>query len=177
MGGQESKCSERGSFFIDLAKPSFFSGEFVQGTINLKSEGYESNKIFLVLTGEEKLKMQYKHGKNTRYAKAKEPIFQQVIDIYYFEGGKVPPGQFQFPFSVQLPKWFPPSFFWKFKEGDEKYKCQIRYKLKAYAVDNTGKDKPIYGKRVLLVSPNPPPPSRSQEMKNKTEVTTCCIVN
>ena len=132
----------------------------------------------MVLEGEEKVKMRYETGsgdnRRTVHKKQKEEIYKQIIDIFYFADGHVPAGQFSFPFSVQVPNWLPPSFMWKYHDSDEKYKALIRYKIKAYIVDNHKKDKPIYGKRVLLVNPNPPPMAQAAEMVNKSEVKTCC---
>jgi hypothetical protein len=96
MGAQGSKCSTQGSIFIELSKPSFYAGEFIQGTINLQSNGYFSNKIFLVIEGEEKVKLRYETGsgdnRRTVKKKQKEEIFKQVVDIFYFAGGQVPAG-------------------------------------------------------------------------------------
>lgn len=78
---------------------------------------------------------------------------------------------------MQVPNWLPPSFMWKYKDMDEKYKAQIKYKVKAYIVDNHKRDKPIYGKRVLLLNPNPPPMAQSAEMTKKTDVKSCCCFN
>lgn len=41
-------------------------------------------------------------------------------------------------------------------------------------MDNNRRDKPIYGKRVLLVAPSPPPMAQAAEKTNKSEVKTCC---
>jgi len=44
--------------------------------------------------------------------------------------------------------------------------CQIRYKVKAYVANNNGKDKPIYGKRVFIIRPNPSPLSNPVEISS-----------
>lgn len=118
-----------------------------------------------MIEGEEKTKLRYETGsgdnKRTHYKSQKEEIFKQRNDVFYFDGGVVPAGQFSFPFQVQVPNWLPPSFLWKYRDFDEKYKASIKYKIKAYIQDRTGRDKPIYGKRVLLINPPMPPPGQS----------------
>jgi len=97
--------------------------------------------------------------------------------VFYFDGGVVPAGQFSFPFQVQVPNWLPPSFLWKYRDMDEKYKASIKYKIKAYIQDRTGRDKPIYGKRVLLINPPMPPPGQSAELHAEKNVTSCCCID
>lgn len=49
-----------------------------------------------MIEGEEKVKMKYEEGagdnRRTVKKKQKEEIFKQAVDIFYFEGGVVPPG-------------------------------------------------------------------------------------
>jgi hypothetical protein len=67
--------------------------------------------------------------------------------------------------------------FYKKYAHDYLTKCYIKYKIKAYIADETRRDHPIYGKRVLIVNPVLPAFSQSAEVKKTADVKTCCCIS
>ena len=91
--------------------------------------------------------------------------------VFRFEGG-VPPGQWTFPFSVELPKWAPGSFFFC---GFRESKLELNYKLMAQIAGNDGNY--VEGKRRLIVRKPPLEIATGQNLTSTQKLVTCCCVD
>jgi len=96
-------------------------------------------------------------------------IFQSLTVPLYSIGGSLPPGQYQFPFSFQLPDNIPGSF----DLTQSGYSARVRYSLAAILVTNARNN--LKHKTDLIVSQRPELTNYNLPASSTQKVCMLCI--
>jgi len=157
MGNQAGKngdqSSNYGGIFVKLDKDAVNPGDTLSGTIYVDLKvPYPGDKICLEVKGSEYVKWIEKEARHrpstqpnappgameTYYVdvtrEATRDIIQNDLTVYDWIGKTtVPPGQYTFPFSFQIPPGLPGSFF--FRRGEAV--AEIKYSVEGYLKPET----------------------------------------
>ena len=110
---------------FDEPRPCYASGQPLSGRVYLSvtsAEGTVADSLQLTLSGAEKAKVHYTtrhttgHGDSKKtvtkhhYARARRALFSIEVPLATFRGGRVLPGQYEYPWRVDaLPEGLPSS--------------------------------------------------------------------
>lgn len=145
--------TSKNSIYIATEKPVYCAGETVTGNIYLNitsPEGFDIGKkgLELELEGYEKTEWEehykervedgeYENGRTkyrsvsrTREHKQKMNFMEFTYPIAHFDG-RIGPGQYAFPFAIDLPPNLPGNFKEKGHKGLDKYEAKVYYRLEA----------------------------------------------
>eukprot|EP00698_Gefionella_okellyi_P022421 TRINITY_DN7429_c0_g1_i1.p1 TRINITY_DN7429_c0_g1~~TRINITY_DN7429_c0_g1_i1.p1 ORF type:complete len:344 (-),score=61.76 TRINITY_DN7429_c0_g1_i1:139-1128(-) len=178
--------------FIRTDKGHYIEGDVVSGQICLSlSTPIDAKSIVLKVTGFEETKWKEQHTRSVPVAEgeppkletyveeygAKKDFFREKIVIFHAQT-QIPPGNWAYPFSYQLPKQLPGVFHESGHGsfGCLEYKARIEYKVKAlvdvsgfFSKDLKATDKLIVHERLdTAVAP--------VHMQEKRDVMFCCCV-
>jgi hypothetical protein len=119
LGFDHHHHSKVNSIFVQLNQPVYTGGDVVSGTVFMNVlETFTANGVIVKIRGfeyaawEEWRTEQKEGGQTERHLhvhKEKREFFKDVIRVYP-HSGIVNPGQYQFPFTYQLPSALPGSF-------------------------------------------------------------------
>lgn len=110
------------------------------------------------------------------HAYARRHLLRVVVTLASFPNGSLPPGSYEFPFSLVLPSGLPSSMYAAGGGGS----CKISYSVKARLYRREWHKFDIRAKRPLLVSAAPFPPEPVPYFASPHTVpinTFCCIPN
>jgi len=121
---------------------SYAAGSEVTGKVYVSitdPNGVPVRSLNICFCGEEKVVIHYtdhrhggnqqqQHHQNDHYERKISPIFNLDAPIHTTVNGRIPVGQYEFPFQVVVPHFSPSSM--RFKDGQSN--CQIRYYMQAY---------------------------------------------
>ena len=151
--GRES-MSQYGSFFVVLDRSVYSPGDQVCGTVFLDCLlDFPTSQITLKLEGKEKIKFWksrqvYSHTDrdgNTHYRTEWYPVydshrcFNYEFPVGAFNGPFIQRGQYQIPFTFNLPNHIPSTFHYKWHRNGDCY-AKIHYEAKAKMESLHGKD-------------------------------------
>lgn len=145
--------------FLVIDKATQSVGENVTGTVHLNSSQHWPNgdKLWIIIAGKEKAKWvdierkHHRHGDHVtveviEHEREQCDVFMEDKSLVFDFSGGIPVGQWSFPFSVEVPKWAPSSFYFVPRK---QAKMKVSYKMKAEVVGNNGET--IETKRRLVV--------------------------
>ena len=115
---------------IRVNETAVYSGGKVSGTVYLNvTKACDAASLQLVIWGEEYSHVVYETGsgkqRRTHHGYSRRNLLHTVIDLTMFNG-KAQPGNYEFPFTAQMPPGLPSSMFAS-NRGD----CKIHYGMKA----------------------------------------------
>eukprot|EP00878_Enallax_costatus_P040845 GHUV01047241.1.p1 GENE.GHUV01047241.1~~GHUV01047241.1.p1 ORF type:complete len:286 (+),score=64.25 GHUV01047241.1:195-1052(+) len=144
MGAGGSKVQ----VYVHAEKSFYYAGDVVTGSVFLHvAERTTFKKCNIKVTGVEKVAWEERHGsgkyRHTEHYKGKYHIFQNKLPL--MGEGTLEPGDYQWPFSFQLPNNIPGSF--SYQGGHTR--ASIEYKIKADC-DQTGMFKPDFKKTIKI---------------------------
>lgn len=147
MGARHSSFSSGNDVFVWTTKPAYVSGETVTGSVNLNCfRQFPSTGVYVIVRGvektnwEEQKTRQVEDGRNedgtvryrteqyTEYHNGRHVFFDQRICIRPWAGFCVP-GQYQFPFSFQLPDGLPGVFEESGNRWNINYSAETLYRI------------------------------------------------
>jgi hypothetical protein len=137
-----------GTVSLQLDKPYYIAGETIFGKalltvtqpivahcLKVKWKGYERTSIpYQVVEGTEETAHYV-----TKFEKHSKDFFSQTIELHHFDGARVDPGTYEYPFSYTLDPSLPGVFFYNRHCPEGKVVAAIMYKVKV-EVDMDGKD-------------------------------------
>jgi len=143
----------KNEIFVHTHKGSYVGGEVIHGTVFLCiHHSIPARSVKLILAGYEKVFFQeqktefYDQDDGTRGTRVvtvdrsgEHTFFKVHIDLVNYPGG-FPMGQFQYPFSYQLPTSLPGVFRHHAHGAHGEVKCKVEYKIKAIVDIPHGKD-------------------------------------
>eukprot|EP00824_Muranothrix_gubernata_P023442 TRINITY_DN627_c0_g2_i1.p1 TRINITY_DN627_c0_g2~~TRINITY_DN627_c0_g2_i1.p1 ORF type:complete len:442 (-),score=33.34 TRINITY_DN627_c0_g2_i1:36-1220(-) len=109
------------------------------------------------------------HERIKQTFKERKPAFLNVVPIYAFPEGSIFPGQYQFPFSFNLPDWVPGTFFFE----DPIHRAKVRYSLKVTL--HSGMAETAKYKTKLIVRQKPKNINTNQRVSNQANLCVCCV--
>ncbi|WIA35279.1 hypothetical protein OEZ86_003738 [Tetradesmus obliquus] len=144
MGQSESKTQVH----VHIDKPYYYAGDVVTGFVALHAGSVlDFKSINIKVTGVEKCQWQEQSGsgdnRHTETYRGSHTIFKNKLPI--MAAGSLNPGDYQWPFSFQLPHNVPGSF--NYASGSTK--ASIVYKVKADC-DQAGMLKPDFKKTATI---------------------------
>lgn len=185
--GKES-MSKYGTFFIQLENYNSSPGAQVNGTVSLDLRlNFPASNIMIKLEGKEKTKFWksrqvYSHTDKdgvTHYRTEWYPVYGRHRIMNYefpvaaFNGGFIPAGQYQIPFTFQMPSNVPSTFHKTWYDYSDCY-AKIHYELKANLKSLHGKDL-LKFKQPFTVNNSLHAPVQSKAvMVDKEVVCFCC---
>jgi hypothetical protein len=184
--GKES-MSRFGTFFVQLECHNYSHGQQVNGVVMLDLRAnFPSSNITIKLEGKEKTKFWksrqvYSHTDSegrTHYRTEWYPVFGRHRIMNYefpiaaFNGGFVPAGQYQLPFSFQLPSGIPNTFHKKWTDYSDCY-AKIHYELKSKLQSSYGKEL-LKFKQPFSINNSLSAPIASKAVKVDKEVVCFC---
>jgi hypothetical protein len=179
--GKES-MSRFGKFFVQLECYNYSPGQQVNGTVMLDlTANFPSSNITIKLEGKEKTKFWksrqiYSGNKKTRrewYSVfGRHRIMNYEFPIAAFNGGFVPAGQYQLPFSFQLPSGIPNTFQSHWIDYSNCY-AKIHYELKSKLESSDGKEL-LKFKQSFSINNSLSAPIASKAVKVDKEVVCFC---
>jgi hypothetical protein len=110
------------------------AGQVIQGIVHANiQQQFPSSGVTIGLYGDEDIyfRKRHKKGKSHYYADhfGHHEILDLVFPVQNFVDGGLPPGQYSFPFAMQIPEWLPASMG---LPGEvEEGLIQIRYSINA----------------------------------------------
>ena len=105
-----------GQIYIQLANNqiSFVAGQVIQGIVHVNlMTSFDGTGVTIGLFGNENVyfRKRHKRGKSHYYRDhfGDHEIIDLIFPIQNFIDGALPPGQYSFPFALQIPDWLPAS--------------------------------------------------------------------
>lgn len=169
---------------IALDQEAVFAGSVVSGKVYLDvKKDTDASSLQLILEGKEHSHTHWteSHGSGDNrhtehhHAYANRTLIKLTFDLAEFPGGKVAIGQYEFPFSAELPPGLPSTMYASGQGGD----CRIAYSFRA-RMHRPGLFKwDTKAKRSFLVSsmPLPPEPQPYFAAPSTTAVKMLCCIN
>mgnify|MGYP000872290408 CR=1 FL=1 len=156
--------------FIELDKPFYYTGEYVQGKVHIHAKAALSyTNLYLHYENKEYCRWSETYGRSTVTYVGKKQNFADEFILHQFPGG-IPQGQYTFPFGFQLPAGLPGSF----KEGCCK-NFKIYYPVTAFMIDyQNPNSKPEFKVCATVIEPPRFPNQTNVRLKNIGNPKTCC---
>lgn len=115
MGASSLNADENLRIYLSLTKPSYYAGEYVQGTIHINClENRPHQNLLIKIEGKEHTYVFIRRGNVYLDAALNSPFdrntYTQDLVIAQFTNG-IPQGQYNFPFSILLPSSLPASLY------------------------------------------------------------------
>lgn len=150
LGSSKNKDARiYGDIYLETDMPSYLPGAVITGMIHLNLvKDYPGNKVILKVKGFESTRfIDFEHTIPIEF-KDRKIITRQSLEVYDFASPFIQKGQYSFPFSLELPKDLPGSFF----QSVERVFGQIHYYLKASLLPSNQKKIPkLVFKRDLTI--------------------------
>lgn len=142
--GNTHELAPRGNLNISGLDSEYYSGSVIKGIIELEAlSDIETNKVKLVLTSSEYVKVFKSDILSNNYSQSK-PIAYQISPIYNKDlefigrSRKFYKGKYRFPFSIDLPLRLPSSFEVKLQKSREIVFAGVAHILKASITRSNG---------------------------------------
>lgn len=193
MGARASSFSSGNDVFVWTTKPAYVSGETVTGTLNLNCiRQFPSTGVYVTVRGvertqwEERKHRQVEDGQNedgsVRYRReeyteshyGRHVFFDQRICIRPW-GGYCFPGQYQFPFSFQLPAGLPGVFEARGTRWNTTYEAETLYHIIGEVDCADGSE--IKHHHRLIMHAAPPSSIQAQTREETANIYVCCCIN
>ncbi|CAK0804708.1 unnamed protein product [Prorocentrum cordatum] len=190
--------SSSGSCFVQLHQIVYSPGDVIEGVIHLMiSVPCNITSVELKISGKELTywcerkqetiaegagevrrtrssdKYYHHHGRRS--------ICKVRVPVYTANGAYLPPGQYSFPFKVQLPANIPGTFHLNDFPGTrrthgERFNCTCEYKMKGIAVVQGMLKSNIKHQQMLQIVERPPP-IVGVAIEDNVQVNICCCLN
>lgn len=127
------------AIYVETEKPFYYPGDTVNGHIflNFEMSSFPGNQLFLKIKGKEQTSWTAPNPNTPSQLDKKTGLvifYNHKFEIFKWEEGFVPAGQYDFPFSFNLKDFLPGSYSHKPTSIEEKQSqtcAVIRYKIKA----------------------------------------------
>ena len=185
MGNEHSRAKhKKGYLACQTAKPYYYPGEMVNGTIYLRTfEHMEARHIMIKVKGQEKTKWydevtrheenEVKHELEKRHSDKK--IFEFSAPVFTFATPVLEPGDYAIPFAFQLPSHLPSSILFK-RDTRRKPKAKVKYTIKTVLNCQDSHDEMKY-KQVLIVREAASSHESSIKQTSENNITTWCCMS
>uniref|UniRef100_A0A0G4IFT4 Arrestin C-terminal-like domain-containing protein n=1 Tax=Chromera velia CCMP2878 TaxID=1169474 RepID=A0A0G4IFT4_9ALVE len=133
---------------VRLHQQTYTAGDTVRGTVYCQcSQETAASQISLTFQGKESTYLEWTESRGTgkdrrtvtRSAEDYHLFLQLVCPVFSPPGGRLLPGQYEFPFQITLPPYLPSSLTWHKRYGD-KASFWISYKVKANVISSNGRE-------------------------------------
>ena len=132
-----NKSSTGASIRLETERPFYHPGDTVNGHIFLNFEGsdFPGNNLILKIKGKEETSWEEPNPNNPGVRETKRGLiifYNHKINIYTWNEGHVPAGQYDFPFSFALKDFLPGSYSHRpdIRDRSANTEAVIKYKLK-----------------------------------------------
>lgn len=137
MGNIDTRCKhEHGYLMVQTAKPFYYSGEQVTGTVYLRALApIDVSTIDLEVKGGEKASFTERVHRDNEWHDEKRKTSKTLLHFHHpcftFAVSTLVPGDYAIPFCFTLPQGIASSLFYKNKHHNAKPKAKVKYHIKA----------------------------------------------